>query len=140
VSLRYLLDTNVLSEPVRPQPNTHVLERLAKRRELVCTAAPVWHELAYGCRRLPESKRRRELTQYIEQVLAPTLVVLPYDAAAAAWHAGERARLTALGKTPAFVDGQIAAVAKVNDLVLVTANVKDFDKFEALPFEDWTLP
>lgn len=138
--MRYLLDTNVLSEPTRPKPNAHVLERLAQRREQVCTAAPVWHELSYGCRRLPESKRRRELTRYLEQILAPSIVILPYDAAAAAWHAGERARLTALGRTPAFVDGQIAAVAKVRDLVLVTANVKDFGGFEDLLVEDWTQP
>jgi tRNA(fMet)-specific endonuclease VapC len=138
--VRYLLDTNVLSEPVRPQPNTYVLERIAERREQVCTAAPVWHELQYGCRRLPESKQRRQLTHYLEQILAPSLLILPYDSNAAAWHADERARLTGLGRTPAFVDGQIAAVAKVRKLVLVTANVKDFDSFEDLSVEDWTLP
>lgn len=138
--MRYLLDTNILSEPAKPQPNARVLELLAKRRKQVCTAAPVWHELTYGCRRLPESKRRRELTHYLERILAPSLVILSYEAAAAAWHADERARLTALGRTPAFVDGQIAAIAKIHDLVLVTANVKDFDNFEDLPLEDWTQP
>ena len=57
--------------------------------------------------------------------------------AAADWHAAERARLTGLGRTPPFVDGQIAAIAHVNGLVLVTANVADFRHFADLSVEDW---
>ncbi len=138
--MRYLLDTNALSEPIKPRPDPHFQERLAENRDEVCTAAPVWHELLYGCRRLPASKRRRNLERYLEQILAPSLTVLPYDQAAASWHAGERARLVGIGKTPAFVDGQIAAVARVHDLVLVTANVRHFEVFVNLVVEDWTRP
>ena len=50
--------------------------------------------------------------------------IIPYDIAAAEWFARERARLTAIGKTPAYADGQIAAIAQVNDLTLVTNNVE----------------
>jgi tRNA(fMet)-specific endonuclease VapC len=64
-------------------------------------------------------------------------VILPYDASAAAWHARERARLTRRGKRPAFVDGQIAAIAAVNDLVLVTRNLRDFSGFSGLEIESW---
>ncbi len=66
------------------------------------------------------------------------MAVLPYDQMAAEWHAAERARLGAVGLTPPFVDGQIAAVAHVNDLTLVTANTRDFAHFEGLRIEDWT--
>lgn len=63
--------------------------------------------------------------------------ILPYDERAAHWHAVERARLVAAGRTPPFVDGQIAAIAVVNDLVLVTANVADYEPFAGLTVENW---
>ena len=64
--------------------------------------------------------------------------VLPYEARAAEWHAAERARLMAAGKTPAFADGQIAAVAITNGLILVTGNRPDFADFADLQTMDWT--
>jgi len=57
---------------------------------------------------------------------------------AAAWHARERARLANMGRMPPFVDGQIAAIAATNELVLVTANPKDFQAFRGLVVADWT--
>jgi len=54
-----------------------------------------------------------------------------------AWHAVERARLAARGETPAFVDGQIAAIARVHDLTLVTFNVSDFRRFDGLAVVSW---
>jgi tRNA(fMet)-specific endonuclease VapC len=62
----------------------------------------------------------------------------PQDAAE--WHAQERARLSLIGKTPPFVDGQIAAIAKVNDLIIVTANISDYQAFSGLMIENWFLP
>ena len=55
MSLRFLLDTNVLSEPVRPSPHPQVLPRLQEHRREIATAAPVWNELLYGWERLPAS-------------------------------------------------------------------------------------
>lgn len=55
--IRYLLDTNILSEPTRVTPNQNLLTRLAEYRDSVATAAIVWHELWYGCRRLPPSRK-----------------------------------------------------------------------------------
>ena len=63
--------------------------------------------------------------------------ILDYDAAAALWHATERARLTAQGWTPPFQDGQIAAIAFVNELTLVTFNRPDFKRFEGLRTTTW---
>ena len=63
--------------------------------------------------------------------------VLAYDAAAAEWHAHEHARLAETGNPRPFVDGQIAAIARVNELVLVTTNVADFVAFSGLIVEDW---
>jgi tRNA(fMet)-specific endonuclease VapC len=137
MSLVYLLDTNVVSEPLRPVPNQRTLDLLEQNQHELAIASVVWHELLFGLKRLPESEKRRAIEAYLNDVVAPSLPVLPYDAQAASWHALERARLTAIGKTPSFVDGQIASVAAVNDLTLVTANVSDFSNFEELRIENW---
>ena len=137
--MKYLLDTNVLSEPARPTPNEPVLRQWRENADRICTAAPVWNELLYGCYRLPVSKRRDRFEHYLREILEPSLLILPYDASAADWHAAERARLGSLGSTPPFRDGLIAAVARTQDLVLVTHNVRDFTHFEGLTIEDWTL-
>src|SRR3989442_1172084 len=77
------------------------------------------------------------LERYLDEVVRATIPILAYDAAAAGWHAAERARLSASGRTPPFVDGQIAAIARTNGLILVTANVADFRDFVDLDVEDW---
>ena len=99
MSLRYVLDTNILSEPVKPKPNAKVVTRLQKEQGRVAMAAPVWNELLFGVHRLPPSKRRTTLETFLRAVLEPALPILPYDARAAEWHALERARLTGLGQT-----------------------------------------
>ena len=97
----------------------------------------MWHELVYGCNRLPAGKRRATVEACLRSVVRPSFPILPYDEAAAAWHGTERARLEAIGKTPPHVDGQIAAVARQHGLTLVTTNPKDFTAFEGLALVDW---
>jgi len=137
VKIRFLLDTNVLSEPVRPLPHPGVLHKLREHEEEIATAAPVWNELLFGCERLPPSRKREAIEGYLSRTVRTSIPILPYDQAAAEWHAAERVRLAALGKPPSFVDGQIAAVAKVNNLVLVTSNRAHFEIFEGLHVQDW---
>lgn len=133
----FLLDTNVLSEPLRPQPDPGVLAKLDKHQSEIVTASVVWHEMLFGADRLPESARRTAIERYLFDVVRATLPILDYDDRAAAWHAVERARLVGIGPTPSFVDGQIAAIARVNSCTLVTANVGDFEGFENLVVVDW---
>jgi tRNA(fMet)-specific endonuclease VapC len=98
----------------------------------------VWHELTYGCRRLPKGKRRSALEAYLRDVVQGSLPILPYDEPAATWHGEERARLESLGRPAPFVDGQIAAIARVNGLVLATTNDKDVARFKGLTVENWS--
>ena len=56
---------------------------------------------------------------------------------AAQWYGEERARLVRLGRTPPFVDGQIAAIAHVHGLEIVTVNLEDFGDFEGVGAVDW---
>lgn len=137
MSARYLLDTNILSEPLRPAPHPRVLKRLRTYQEQLATASVVWHELLFGCYRLPVSAKRTAIENYLAQVVAPSMEILAYDEPAAEWQAIERARLALAGKTPSFADGQIAAIAKTNDLILVTLNLSDYSDFQGLAVEDW---
>ena len=63
--------------------------------------------------------------------------VLPDDRQAALWHGEQRARLESKGVRPAFADGQIAAIAATQELVLVTRNPRDFAAFEGLQVVNW---
>ena len=137
MSLRYLLDTNIVSEARRPRPNANVVARLLEYEAEVAIAAPTWHELWFGCYRLPVSAKRASLDFYLTTAVAGVFPILPYDDRAAEWQARERARLTGLGKTPSFVDAQIAAVAVTNDLTLVTLNTVDYRDFAGLTIVNW---
>jgi tRNA(fMet)-specific endonuclease VapC len=137
VGWRYLADTNVLSERLLPRPNPGIIAGLAQHEQQIVTAAPVWHELRFGTARMPPSRKQRELERYLNDVVSRAMPILPYDRAAADWHAAERARLISLGRRPPFVDGQIAAIAATNGLTLVTANLADFVGFAGLQVEDW---
>lgn len=137
MTLRFLLDTNIISEPLKPKPDENILNRLREHQGEVGIASVVWHELQYGCYRLPQSLRRTAIETYLFEVVAPSMDILAYDERAANWHAAERARLTKLGRTPPFADGQIAAIAAVNNLILVTFNASDYQGFQGVTIEDW---
>ncbi len=138
--LRYLLDTSIVSVPMSKTPNLRVLDRLNADGPECAIAAPVWHELTYGCRRLAQGKRRTALEAYLRDVVRVSFPTLPYDEAAAEWHGEERARLESVGTPRPFVDGQIAAIARVHELVLVTLNDRDFTGFRDLTVENWSKP
>ena len=135
---RYLLDTGVVSAPAAVRPDPRIVASLEAHAHRCAIAAPVWHELRFGVLRLPAGKRRAALEAYLRDVVARSFPILPYDEAAATWHAAERARLEARGAPPPYVDGQIAAVAAARGLVLVTTNPKDFERFQGLEVEDWS--
>ncbi len=137
VERSYLLDTNVIAEPLKPCPIAALLRALQAHAGALVTAAPVWHELTYGCDLLPASRRKTVIDRYLREVVAATLPVLPYDHAAARWHAAERARIEKRGKPPSFVGGQIAAIAAVNGAVLVTRDLTGYQGFSDLLLEDW---
>ena len=134
---RTCIDTSIVSDPASRAPDARLLERLGADGAECAISAPVWHELTFGCRRLPRGQRRAALEAYLEEVVRSSFPILPYDEVAATWHGSERARLEALGKPAPYVDGQIAAITLVNELVMVAANTKDFARFKGLKVENW---
>lgn len=137
MGLKYLLDTNILSEPVKPQPNAKVMRNLELYAGQYATSSTVWHELQYGVERLPDSKRKESLKAYLVTLENSGLPILPYDKAASAWFAKERARLAEQGVVATYADGEIAAIAYINQLALVTRNSKDFKHYHFIKIEDW---
>jgi tRNA(fMet)-specific endonuclease VapC len=131
-----LLDTNILSELGRPYPNEELVRRIGEHSGRMSIASVTLHEVIYGIELLPDGRRKEAVKQYFHNIVLP-LHVLPYDKHAADCHARERARLESVGKRMPYADGQIAAVAIVHSLTLITANVKDFSNVRALRTANW---
>jgi tRNA(fMet)-specific endonuclease VapC len=133
--VKYLLDTNALSEPIKRSPNPHFMSHFAKRQGNLVLSSLTWLEALYGVLRMPEGRRKATIADYLRQMRQ--LPVLNFDLPAAEWLAQELAHLDSKGRPTPRVDGQIAAIAKVNGCVLVTSNTQDFSAFRALDLEDW---
>jgi len=135
--VRYLLDTNVLSEPVVAQPNPFVLDRIKAYGASLAISSVTWQEVLYGMFLLPAGKRRDRIEDYLFRRIRPALPIVGFEERAARWQAEQRARLRQVGRSPSYPDSQIAAIAAVNELVLVTRNVEDFADFRGLQIENW---
>lgn len=137
MSLAYLLDTDAISEPIRPRPSAVLLRRLRAHADKAAIGAPTWHEALFGVRLMARGVRRDGYEAYFIQEVLRQFPILPYDSDAAALHADERARLRRAGRPLAFADGQIASIAKANGLVVVTRNTRDFAHFDGVRVENW---
>lgn len=127
--MAFLLDTNVISETIRTEPEAAVLRWLeAQVPSELFLASQTIGELIRGACKLPGSAKQRRLLQWIENDLTHQFEgrIVPFDDHAARFWGrlmgdGDRA-----GRTPAAADAQIAAVALVRSLTLVTRNTRDF--------------
>jgi len=124
-----VLDSNVVSELVRPSPNRSVVEWVDEHdsSELVLTALTA-AELRAGVALLPEGRRRDELGMRIESLLVETFAgyVLAFDVGSSAYYAEVLAVRTRGGRPITTFDAQIAAVCRQYDSVLATRNTTDF--------------
>ena len=136
---RYLLDSNVLSELLKPVPHANVLARIDRERDACATCSVVVMELNWGAHLMPAGARRTGLLQIYTDWFesAGAMPVLAFDTAAALWAAQENAKLQRRGLTRPWRDAQIAATAACNGLTLVTRNQADFTPFKGLRQENW---
>lgn len=124
-----LLDTNVLSELMRPAPAQAVLDWIAGQAlATLCTAAPCQAEILAGIAVLPEGRRRADLAAAAEGMFAEDFAarILPFDAAAAAAYAALFAARRQAGRPIATIDLMVAAIAGARGARVVTRNVRDF--------------
>jgi tRNA(fMet)-specific endonuclease VapC len=131
----FLFDTNVLSEITSRQPRATVLSRLMGcDRELRFASDITRYELRYGSALLPPGNR---MWQRIEDTVLPRFNWLPADAEVCMQAADIGATLRQAGKPIDMADLLIAATAQAHQLIMVTRNVKHFDRIEGLRVENW---
>lgn len=134
--MRYLLDTNVLSEIIAGDPPPSLLLRLAMTApEDRATSSITLGELLYGAHRLKSGYSN--LHGDINRVAGTDIWVLPFDQEAAEEYGRLRAYLEAQGTPIGQADTQIAAIALANDLTVVTGNVRHFERVPGLTVENW---
>jgi len=135
LTLMYLFDTDTLSQIMRRNPPRRLLARLdLTPREYQFTSAINVGELLFGAYRSPN---RNAFLQQVESLIFPSFEVLPFELRAADVYARVRATLEREGRPLADADLRIAAVAIVNDLTLVTGNVRHFTRIPDLRIENW---
>ena len=125
-----LLDTNILSELMRPAPEQGVEQWLADQPDAsVFISAITEAELRYGVAFLPSGKRRSALAAVIDGMLSEDFAgrILPFDSAAAVAFADIAAERRSAGRPISNADAQIASIAKSRGAALATRNLPDFD-------------
>jgi toxin FitB len=125
-----ILDTNVLSETMQPQPSPRVLTWWEQQEsaELFITAVTV-AEVLYGIELLRHGKRRAALLAGADRMFGKVFVgrILSFDESAAREFAEIAAGRRFLGRPIAEFDAQIAAIASAHRAILATRNIADFD-------------
>lgn len=130
--LRYMLDTNIVSDLVR-NPQGRVFDRIAVvGSDTMCISIITAAELRYGCAK----KGSPRLLAQVETILG-SIEILPFDVPADTEYAGIRAELEAAGKPIGPNDLLIAAHAYAAGATLVTANVGEFERVRGLHVENW---
>ena len=135
-----LLDTNVLSEPLRPAPEPRVVAWIdAQALETLYLSAITVAELRAGVALLPAGKRRSALQQGLETRVLPLFAgrVLPFDLACTPAYAALMARARKAGLALATADGYIAAIAAANGLAVATRDTSPFEAAGVTVINPW---
>ncbi len=125
-----LIDTNVVSEPLRPSPEARVVAWIdAQPVATLYLSAITVAELRFGVASLPAGRRRTRLQENIERRVLPLFAgrVLPFDLAASQSYAELMARARSAGVAVSRSDGYIAAIAAANGMLIATRDTGPFE-------------
>jgi tRNA(fMet)-specific endonuclease VapC len=129
----YLLDTNIISYWMRG--DKRLIARIKKHSPSDLSLSTITlAEILYGIEKSSVKKNERRLK--INQI-SSLLRIYPFDEVAAGKYAAIRAKLERTGMVISERDTQIASIAMANKLIVVTHNVKEFDRIDKLKVEDW---
>jgi len=129
--VRYMLDTNIVSELIR-NPAGPAAQRAREARDAVCVSVIVAAELRYGCARKGSPPLLRKVEEFLSEV-----PVLPFDVPADHEYGGILAELEAAGRPIGSNDLLIAAHAYTLGATVVTANVGEFRRIRGLNVKNW---
>ncbi|MDD2809752.1 type II toxin-antitoxin system VapC family toxin [Rhodoferax sp.] len=135
-----LIDTNVISEPLKVSGDVGVLHWLdAQAIDTLFLSAISLAELRFGIAALPPGKRRNTLHTQLEQRVLPLFAdrILPFDAAASQTYAQLRAQARANGFAIAAADGYIAATAKAHGFMVATRDTSPFEAAGLTVINPW---
>ncbi len=135
-----VLDTNVVSELLRPAPDRQVEVRLSVQDgAMVYFTAVGEAELRHGVAILPAGRRRSALCGAIEGILGEDFRdrILPFDRAAARAYAAIAAERRAAGRPVSQFDCQIVAIARTHGAAVATRNKGDFDGCGIVVIDPW---
>ena len=136
-----LLDTNVLSEPLRATGNSNVLAWIDEQIiETLYLSTISLAELRFGIAALPEGRRRDTLHSSLEQRVLPLFAgrILSFDAPASQSYAALRTRARAAGQAIAPADGYIAAIAATHGFAIATRDTSPFEAAGLAVINPWT--
>ena len=137
-----LLDTNVVSEPLRAKPDAGVVAWIdAQQLETMYLTAITVAELRFGVAALPKGKRRDALHASLELRILPLFAgrVLAFDLAASARYAELMSRARASGLGIGTADGYIAAIATAHDMIVATRDVAPFEAAGVAVINPWAV-
>ena len=135
-----ILDTNVLSELMRPEPSTQVVSWVGKQAAVeLFTTSITEAEIFYGIELLAKGKRRDRLLVAAEAMFEDDFAgrILDFDSHAARAFSRIASRCRVLGKPISHPDAQIAAIAQLRGAALATHNVADFANCEIRVIDPW---
>jgi toxin FitB len=136
-----ILDTNIISEPAKPHPNTKVMQWLDQLDLASCyiTAITV-AELLAGVERLPPGKKREKLKAIIDYIVNDSFAgrVLSFDLVSAHHYAFAIEKLRRVGLNGMNIDVMIAAVALAHDMDVATRDSRPFDAVGVQTINPWT--
>lgn len=136
----YLLDANIVSEIIKHDADFNVIKKLAEHSSDCAICAPVWEELMFGVKILPQGLNRQRLEDFLVNDVHMNFPIKNYTEKAALIHAELRAALKKKGKPTQKTDSLIASIALANHMVLVTRNTKHFEAIQQvseLQIENW---
>lgn len=135
-----LLDTNVMSEPLRREPQPRVIEWIdAQPMETLYLSAITVAELRAGVALLPAGKRRAGLQANLEKRVLPLFAgrVLPFDLPCTQAYASLVAKARAAGLAIATADAFIAAIAAANGFAVATRDTSPFEAAGVVVIDPW---
>ncbi len=136
----YLLDTNIVSEIIKNDPDFNVIKKIAEHNSDCAICAPVWQELLFGLYSMTDGVQKKYLESFIENDVHENFKIKQFTESAARIQARLRAQLKEAGRPTQKDDSMIAAIALANHMVLVTRNTRHFEAIQEvseLQVENW---